>query len=376
MFVTPGWMLLVGLSHPVSAATAFTTPHLHLGPPDPGGRIVVWADRDAPYQRGEGARIYLRTSKSSYVTVLRVDTDGRIRMLFPREPWGRSYVRGDQTLEVTQPPTQGSFTVDDDPGVGYVFAIASTAPFNYDVVTRGGYWDFRAIDDGRIQGDPYVVLTDLAGRMAPRGEYDYDIAPYYVDHRYEYPRFVCYDCHSYASFEQWDPYATSCARFRVVIYDDPAYYPYRSTRGRNLVIDRPAHPAPRYVFKDARPGTAYVTRTRRSTRDEPRLDTGEGGRTSADVGGPGTIPAPRLGSEDRSAAEAAPEPHSLLRPGMREPGPVRSLTGERKAERRPGADGIPDGHRPAQGGPRRGAASPRVRPPRSTGEPELRRRKP
>ena len=27
--------------------------------------------------------------------------------------------------------------------------------------------------------------------------------------------------------EQWDPYARSCIRYRVVIYDDPAYYPYR-----------------------------------------------------------------------------------------------------------------------------------------------------
>ena len=164
-------------------------------------------------------------------------------------------------------------------------------PFQYDDITRGDYWDFRVIDDGRIQGDPYVALTDLAARIAPRGDYQYDITPYYVERRYEYPRFVCYDCHSYASYDEWDPYSTSCARFRVVIYDDPAYYPYRYNSGRNVVIPSSRRIAPKYVFKDAEPGTEYVTRLRQRDRDRPE-PRDERGRTSADVGGPGTIPTP------------------------------------------------------------------------------------
>ena len=224
-------------------------------------------------------------------------------------------VRGGQTLEVTDRPADGAFKVDDDPGIGYVFAIASRSPFEYDDITRGDYWDFRVIDDGRIQGDPYVILTDLAARIAPRG-YQYDISPYYVEHRYAYPRFVCYDCHSYASYQQWDPYATSCRRFRVVIYDDPSYYPYRYNQGRTVVADRPAHPAPRYVFKDAEPGIEYVTRLRRPPGDQARRAATDRGRTSADVGGPGIIPAPGVAPARRRLAEEAPDRGAIL---QREP---------------------------------------------------------
>ena len=46
--------------------------------------------------------------------------------------------------------------MDDDPGVGYLFAISSRRPFDFDDITRGDYWDYRLIDGGRIQGDPYV----------------------------------------------------------------------------------------------------------------------------------------------------------------------------------------------------------------------------
>ena len=132
-----------------------------------------------------------------------------------------------QTLEVTQGRGNQAFIVDDYPGIGYLFAVASPNPLDFTEITRGDYWDYRVIDDGRIQGDPYVALTDLAARIAPVGDYDYDVVPYYVERHYDYPRFVCYDCHAYAGYSDWDPYRSSCTRFRVVIRDDPRYYPYR-----------------------------------------------------------------------------------------------------------------------------------------------------
>ena len=160
----------------------------------------MWTDRDDPYARGEGADVFLRVDEPSYVAVFRVDTDGRIRVLFPREPWTDTYVREEREFEVSGIRDGRSFLVDDDPGIGYVFAVASTEPLDFRYITRGDYWDYRLIDGGRIQGDPYVRLTDLAARLAPDGDYDYDILPYYVDQRYDYPRFVCYDCHAYASY--------------------------------------------------------------------------------------------------------------------------------------------------------------------------------
>ena len=351
MLVVLGWTLLTSL-HATSPLIQRVTqqPSPHAGG---AGGVSVWADREDPYRRGDDARIYLRTEKPAHVTVLRVDTDGRIRVLFPREPWGRTHITGDRTLEVTGPPDGRSFRVDDDPGIGYLLAIASPSSFDYNPITRGDQWDYRALDGGRIQGDPYVVLAGLAERIAPSGGYRYDIAPYYVERRYEYPRFVCYDCHSYASYDAWDPYAASCARFRLVIYDDPSYYPYRYNLGRNVVVDRPRHPAPRYVFEDARPGTDYITRLRGSMEQRSRADV-DRGRSSADVGGRGTIPAPGMAELRRPVVQPRREPEARRRP---EPAVV---THPRAAEPKP----------------RRVPVERGSRSPQSTGEPELRRRKP
>jgi hypothetical protein len=309
-----GCLLLAGPAHagsvPVQRATT--------------GFVTLWSDREEPYRRGDEARIYLRTDRAAHLTVVRVDTDGRLRMLFPRDPGGRTRVAGARTFEVTRPPNGRSFRVDDYPGIGYLLAIVSSSLFNYDDITRGDHWDYRAIGYGRLQGDPYVGLAGFAASIS-RGRYQYDIAPYYVERRYEYPRFVCYDCHSYARYDEWDPYAAECSRFRVVIYDDPSYYPFRYNQGRNVAVSRPTNPAPRYVFKEARPGLDYVTRLRGSA--ERRHLERDRGRSSADVGGRGAVPIPELW---RRRADPEPRRTPAAQPGQRNP---RSI-GEPELRRR------------------------------------------
>src|SRR5919107_1685558 len=228
MHVTLGLLLALGSQHP-SPASEITLRSDAPRRQQTAARISVWADREQPYKRGEEVKISFRSEAAGHVTIMRVDTDGRIRVLFPREPWRRTFVRGDQTLEVADSRDRSSFRIDDAPGIGYVLAVTSPLPFEYDEVTRGDYWDFRLIDEGRIRGDPYVQ---------------------------------------------------SCARYRVVIYDDPAYYPYRYNGGRNVVPVRPLRPAARYVFRDAEPGVEYITRLRQRESHERRRREGDRGRTS------------------------------------------------------------------------------------------------
>lgn len=355
MLVTLGWLLLAGVPLPrtipirdaVSSARA---------PAPAAGRVTVWTDRDEPYARGDGVRVYLSVDAPSYVAVFRVDTDGRIRVLLPEEPWTDTYLREQRELQLAGPRGGRSFVVDDDPGMGYLFAVAAAEPFDFGDITRGDYWDYRLIDGGRIQGDPYVALTDLAARIAPDGDYAYDIAPYYVEHHYDYPRFVCYDCHAYASYEEWNPYSQTCTRYRVVIRDDPRYYPYRYG-GRNVVADRPAHPGPRYVFRDADPRRPAVSREdleRRRTRGD-NLD-----RTSQDVGGRGAVPAPGLSA----FRHREPVQDSEVAPPRPPTDDRRRVDRRREPERGDSAPAAPRGLRPATGAPQ------------STGEPELRRRRP
>ena len=357
MLVALGGMLLAGFPIP-----------LHTPPYSPPvGRVTVWTDRNEPYRRGQGARVYLSADEDAHVAVFRVDTDGRLRVLFPHEPWGDTFVRGERTLEVSGLRGGRSFMVDDDPGIGYLLAVASPTPFVFDDITRGDYWDYRLIDGGRVRGDPYVVLVDLADRLTRGADHDYDIAPYYVDRHYDYPRFVCYDCHAYASYDEWDPYERACRRFRLEIYDDPSQYPYRNGRGRDVVT---SGGGPRFVFRDADPSREYVSRVPRG-RAEARRESAERGRGGEDVGGRGSVAAPGIGSL---------RPRIMDRPGP-DLSPARPRIEERRREaerprRTDEGDQVPDGLTPAEED-RRVRPQPRPsRTPQSTGEPELRRRRP
>src|SRR5881628_1550790 len=258
-------------------------------------RIEVWTNRgDDAYASGQGARVFFRSEVDAYVTVLRVDTDGRVRVLFPLEPWEDNFARGGREYEIQGGYERDAFSIDDYPGVGYIFAVAAADPFVYDAFETGDHWDYRAIADGRVHGDPYVALTDLAQRILPADyrDWDYDITPYYVNRHYDYPRFLCYDCHTYVSYPLWSVYDYTCVRFRIVVFDDPYYYPYRYYGGTRVVFTRPLRPEPRFIFTDRQGSSDFLTRVReRPVNDDRRRGVGVRGR---DLGGIGIIPPPNV----------------------------------------------------------------------------------
>jgi hypothetical protein len=289
------------------------------------------------YTRGERVRVYLRLDRDAFVTVFRVDTDGRVRVLFPRDPWEDNFVRGNREFELEGRSLGDAFAIDDYAGVGYLFAVASADAFVYDAIESGDHWDYRVIADGRVRGDPYVALTDLAQRIVPEGyaDWDYDIVSYNVGQHYDYPRFLCYDCHSYVSYPYWDPYDYSCVRFRIVMFDDPYYYPYRYYGGTRVVFVRPYRPQPRFIFKDW--GTNQPSRDRfvSRERERPVNDNTRRGFTGRDVGGIGVIPPPNVRvRRDRPAqADQPAQPGRADRPdnpGRREePGRTANRGSER-----------------------------------------------
>ena len=357
--------------------------------------VEIWTDRgDDPYVTGQGVRVHFRTEQDAYVTILRIDTDGRVRVLFPREPWEDNFARGGRDYEVSGRDSRDAFYIDDYPGVGYIFAVVASDAFVYDALASHDHWDYRVIADGRVHGDPYVAVTDLAERIVPPGygDWDYDLAPYYVQRHYDYPRFLCYDCHSYVNYSSWNPYAYSCVRFRVVVYDDPYYYPYRTYGATRVVFTRPLRPEPRFIFKDRQASDAFVTRVRtRPAEDNQRRDVGVR-RRAAD--GSGVVPPPQVQpppqpiSGDRNEAERAGDED---RPGERRRPDVPAQPEQRARPAQP--ERQDRGDRPARAEPRRVAppppppappprSEPRVEPKRDApkdkprAEPELKRRKP
>ena len=372
-------------------------------------RIEVWTNRgDDAYASGQGARVFFRTEADAYVTVLRVDTDGRVLVLFPLEPWEDNFARGGREYEVQGGYGPDAFSIDDYPGVGYIFAVASADPFVYDAFETGDHWDYRAIADGRVHGDPYVALTDLAQRIVPADyrDWDYDITPYYVNRHYDYPRFLCYDCHTYVSYPLWSVYDYTCVRFRIVVFDDPYYYPYRYYGGTRVVFTRPYRPQPRFIFKDRSRTDAFVTRmAQRPVNDDRRREVGVSGR---DLGGIGVIPPPRRrpdipggtgderqrpserGSDDgrRRQPDRSDRPDRPDRPdrsAQRVSPDVRAPRSERRQpESRPPVESrAPERSRRAQPAPPPPRSEPRAVPKRDApkdkpqrSDPELRRRKP
>ena len=102
-------------------------------------------------------------------------------------------------------------------------------------------------------------MDDFVAALLP----DWENAPYALDfttyhvgaERYDYPRFVCYDCHAFRPFYSWNPYHYSCSAFRVVIYNDPYYYPSNRYRGTRVVYARPPiFRQPRFAFKERAQG--------------------------------------------------------------------------------------------------------------------------
>lgn len=282
--------------------------------------IRIWTSHGEVYRRGERVRLYFRTERDAYVMILRADSDGRLRVLFPRVPSENNYVRGGATYDVPNYGRRDAFVVDDDPGVGYVFAVAAQDQFRWDPWTSADHWQLERVSDGRIHGDPYSSLEELVQRILPEGYADYDthLLPYHVEQRYDYPRFVCYDCHSYVGYSYWNPYRFYCPRFTLFVYNDPYYfypsywYPTRYYGGTRVVYVRPGQRDGRYVFKaredQTQPGIAYRDR-RADARTGERRPADRGVR-GADIGGVGSVAVPgrRLAPTDGGSVGGGPPP--------------------------------------------------------------------
>lgn len=238
----------------------------------------LWLDRgDEPVlRRGERVRVYYRSSADAYVAILNIDTDGTTRLVFPRSPDENHYLRGGRDYRLIF-PNSSYWHVEDPPGVGYFFIVTSREPFDFSALRYsrfGGGWDMSLVGQ-RVYSDPYVAVDDFVARVVPDWEYaDYalDFTTYHVEQRHQYPRFLCYDCHGFRSYTVWNPYAYTCTTFRVVIYDDPYYYPSYRYRGNRVVYARPVVVGrPRYQFKERAVGETGTPdiRTRTPTGRAP-----------------------------------------------------------------------------------------------------------
>lgn len=244
------------------------------------GRIEtrIWLDRgvDPVFQRGDEARVYYRASVDAYMVLFHVNTDGVLRLLFPSSPGQALRARGGRDYRLLFPDSD-AWVVDESPGVGYFFVLASEQPFQFErlsqVSVAGGWASSAPLN--RIRQDPFVTVDEFKRALlpAPAGStedgYAVDFTVYHVGQPYSYPRFLCYQCHTERPFAQWDPYQQTCPDVRVVIYNDPYYYPATRYQGGRVVFPRPPLPGlPQFAFAARRPGElgTPLVRSRMATR--------------------------------------------------------------------------------------------------------------
>ena len=236
--------------------------------PDPerSPQISLWTNRaDDLFERGDRMTVFVRTDVDAYVTIFRVNTDGRVRVLYPVRPYADSYVRGGTSYAV--PGTRDGYTlrVEEYPGEGFLFALVTLDPIAFDQFARGSEWDYAALGLARrITTDPYVLFSDLLAALVPETypDYAYAVTPYYVGARHDYPRFLCYQCHAYVSPAVWNPYAHSCIRVRAptpVVWR----YPY-DVYGGTVVVTPPRSLPPGYVIVPREPAGTRAAPPRRA----------------------------------------------------------------------------------------------------------------
>ena len=229
----------------------------------------VWLDRgdDPVLQEGDEVRLYYRTSGDAYASIFRIDTDGRISLIFPLHPDMDQAVMGgrDYRLIFADSPR---WRVDEDPGAGYFFIVASPEPMDFSLfgfdVEEG--WDLSGVGEV-VYEDPYVAIDDYVAAILPNWEdvpYALDFLSYSVGDTHTYPRFLCYDCHGFRSYSSWNPYAYECTSTQVVIWDDPYFYPSYRYVGTRIVVARPFGPRPRYAVTARLAGAGWrpLVRTR------------------------------------------------------------------------------------------------------------------
>jgi hypothetical protein len=146
---------------------------------DPPVRVQI---NHEEFTRGDRARVYVEAARDGHLLVLHADPEGRVRVLFPRDPSDDAFVRAGKRREIRDRSDRYAFFVDASDGSGTVLAVLSPDALSYDAFVRNDHWDFRALGSGAtdLRDDPLAALLDIAHRMAGETRFEYDAATYVV----------------------------------------------------------------------------------------------------------------------------------------------------------------------------------------------------
>jgi hypothetical protein len=141
---------------------------------------------DRTFAWGDHAKVRIKTQSDGYLLVLRRDTAGHLRILYPLSPDDEGGIDGGREFEVRGRSDREAFTVDDREGSGIVLAAVSDKPFNFEPFSHNGHWDLHALAAADSSGDGEDGLLAMVDQMTDR-HYDYDVADYQVARSHSWP---------------------------------------------------------------------------------------------------------------------------------------------------------------------------------------------
>jgi Domain of unknown function (DUF4384) len=153
--------------------------------------VRVWFNSDGNYGFADRAKVYVKSPAEGYAIVLRADTDGRVRVLFPLDPQDDQRIAAGKKYELKGRGGREAFIADDSTGHGTVLAAVASTPFQVERFVRDGHWDLRSLSSrASREDDAEIVLRELVERMKPAGErFVYTVATYVVSERYVRDRY-------------------------------------------------------------------------------------------------------------------------------------------------------------------------------------------
>lgn len=199
---------------------------------DEAPRVRVMFEGSRAVNYGAPMRVRFEVSDNAYVTVVRVDDNGRMTILFPYSRNQRAAVRGNMVHYVRNPRLNNvAFYANDRMGGGYVFALASYAPLDFSRFENRDYdriggWSRFTQANRSIARRPDVFIDRFAAAVLwdPETPYDYD-----VDYYYPNARPSVFNTYALCStmFDEFGAYSFG-GRFWDWDNNDFVGYPYRS----------------------------------------------------------------------------------------------------------------------------------------------------
>jgi hypothetical protein len=188
-------------------------------------QIDLWLDQ-VSYNIGDRIAPHFQSEAGAYVTIVRVTSDGEVRVLYPQEPRDQRQFEPAQLVNDRVPYSSldRRFEVYESQGMGFVFAIASFSKFNYSYFTSGGDWSLNHLSSIRY-GDPFEIVRRFADRTLGDGsDFSMDYVSYQVYNDAPQSRYAT----RYA-YNTYDDYYNSCLSafgYGYTLYCQPYYQDY------------------------------------------------------------------------------------------------------------------------------------------------------